>query len=189
NLTDPFAFMDNMATSMARHGLTMQYCMGEPKHFLQSTMYNNATTARTSQDGFTIARWTEFLYSGRFASAVGLWPFTDVFRSGDTNNMILAVLSAGPVGVGDALGSLSRANLMKAARPDGVIVKPDVAAAPLDGVYIADAQGVDAPMTVASLTDYGALKGHFIFSYVRQTNNTITINPGDFGISGASYLY
>jgi hypothetical protein len=189
NLTDPFAFMDNMAASMARHGITVQYCMGEPKHFLQSTKYNNATTARTSEDGFTSGRWTEFVYSGRFASAVGLWPFTDVFQSGDTNNMILAVLSAGPVGVGDALGSLSRANLIKAARPDGVIVKPDVTAAPLDRVYIADAQGVDTPMTVASLTDYGALKAHFIFSYVRQTNNTITINPGDFGISGASYLY
>ena len=189
NLTDPYAFMDNMAASMARHGITMQYCMGEPKHFLQSTMYDNATTARTSQDGFTSDRWTEFLYSARFASAVGLWPFTDVFQSGDINNMILAVLSAGPVGVGDALGSLSRANLLKAARPDGVIVKPDVPATPLDGVYVADAQGVDAPMTAASLTDYGTLKAHFIFSYVRQTNNTITINPGDFGISGASYLY
>jgi len=189
NLTEPFAFMDNMAQAMARHGLTMQYCMGEPKHFLQSTNYDNATTARTSQDGFTSARWTEFLYSGRFASAVGLWPFTDVFQSGDTNNMILAVLSAGPVGVGDALGSLSRANLMKAARPDGVIVKPDVPATPLDSVYIADAQGVDVPMTAASLTDYGALRAHFIFSYVRQTNNTITITPGDFGISGVSYLY
>jgi hypothetical protein len=152
-------------------------------------MYDNATTARTSQDGFTGDRWTEFLYSARFASAVGLWPFTDVFQSGDINNMILAVLSAGPVGVGDALGSLSRANLLKAARPDGVIVKPDVPATPLDGVYVADAQGVDAPMTAASLTDYGTLKAHFIFSYVRQTNNTITINPGDFGISGTSYLY
>lgn len=189
NLTDPFAFMDNMASSMARHGITMQYCMGEPKHFLQSTKYDNATTARVSQDGFTSARWTEFLYSGRFASAVGLWPFSDVFYSSDTNNMILAVLSAGPVGVGDAVGSLSRTNLMQAARPDGVIVKPDVPATPLDSVYIADAQGVDAPMTAASLTDYGALKAHFIFSYVRQTNNAITITPANFGISGASYLY
>ena len=189
NLADPFAFMDNMAGAMARHGITMQYCMAEPKHFLQSTKYDNATTVRSSQDGFTSARWTEFLYSGRFASALGLWPFTDVFKSGDTNNMIMAVLSAGPAGVGDALGSLSRGNLMKAARPDGVIVKPDVPAAPLDRVYIADAQGVDTPMTVASLTDYGALKAHFVFSYVRQTNNAITISPADFGISGTSYLY
>jgi hypothetical protein len=189
NLTDPFSFMDNMAGAMARHGITLQYCMGEPKHFLQSTLYNNASTARTSQDGFSSARWTEFLYSGRFASAVGLWPFTDVFQSADTNNMIMAVLSAGPVGVGDALGSLSRANLLKAARPDGVIVKPDVPAAPLDGVYIADAQGTDVPMTTATLTDYGGLAAHFIFSYVRQTNNTVTINPSAFGISGASYLY
>jgi hypothetical protein len=189
NLSDPFSFMDNMAGAMARHGITLQYCMAEPKHFLQSTLYDNATTARTSQDGFTSARWTEFLYSGRFASAVGLWPFTDVFMSANTDNMIMAVLSAGPVGVGDALGSLSRANLLKAARPDGVIVKPDVPAAPLDSVYIADAQGMDVPMTTASLTDYGGVAAHFIFSYVRQTNTALTITPSAFGISGASYLY
>jgi hypothetical protein len=190
NLTDPFSFMDNMAGAMARHGITLQYCMGEPKHFLQSTLYDNATTARTSEDGFTSAHWTEFLYSGRFASAVGLWPFTDVFKSTETNNMIMAVLSAGPVGVGDALGSLSHANLMKAARPDGVIVKPDTPAAPLDSVYVADAQGTDAPMTTATLTDYGGgLVAHFIFSYVRQTNNNVTVTPSAFGISGASYIY
>jgi hypothetical protein len=189
NLTDPFSFMDNMAGAMARHGITLQYCMGEPKHFLQSTLYDNATTARTSEDGFTSARWTEFLYSGRFASAVGLWPFTDVFQSTNTNNMIMAVLSAGPVGVGDELGSVSRANLLKAARPDGVIVKPDVPAAPLDSVYIADAQGADVPMTTASFTDYGGIAAHFIFSYVRQANNTATIAPSAFGIYGASYVY
>lgn len=189
NLTDPFAFMDEMAAAMSRHGLNMQYCMAEPKHFLQSTLYNNATTIRSSQDGFSSARWTEFLYSGRFASAIGIWPFTDVFQSTDRNNMILAVLSGGPVGVGDAIGSLSRANLLKAARADGVIVKPDTFAAPLDSVYIADAQSVDVPMVVSATTDYGGLAAHFIFAYPRQTNNSIVLNPSDFGITGDSYLY
>jgi hypothetical protein len=190
NLTDPYAFLGNMAASMAARGITMQYCMATPAHFLQSTRYSNATTVRASGDGFSPSNWNSFLYSSRFASSIGLWPFTDVFMSSQTNNLIAAALSAGPIGVGDPVGSLSRDNLLKAVRSDGVIVKPDVSATPLDSVFINDALGIDVPMVASTYSDFGnGLRANYIFAFTRAANNTITIDPAVYGISGAAWLY
>src|SRR5581483_8196192 len=120
NLTAPGEFLDNMAEAMARQGLTIQYCMPGPRHILQSVQYPDVTTIRTSLDRFNPDRWTNFLYAGRLATAVGAWPFTDVFRSGETNNLLLATLSAGPLAIGDKLGEVDAENLHKAGRRDGV---------------------------------------------------------------------
>lgn len=190
NLTDPDAFLGHMAAAMAKRGITVQYCMANPSHFMQSTNYNNVTTVRSSQDRFRREIWTDFFYSSRFASALGLWPFTDVFMSTETNNLIAATLSAGPVGVGDPMGQLSKTNLLKAVRADGVIVKPDVPATPLDSVIQLDAQGVDTPMVVSTYSDFGqGLRTHYIFAYARGANRMVTIDPASFGITGAAYLY
>ncbi len=190
NLTDPYAFLGNMAASMASRGIDIQYCMADPKHFMQSTVYSNVTSIRASQDRFESDRWTPFFYSSRFASALGLWPFADTFMSSETSNMIASVLSAGPVGVGDSLGSLSKKNLSRAARPDGVLVKPDVSATPVDSIFIADATGVDVPMVASAWTDYGAgLRANYIFAYPRAANTQLTIDPTTYGIAGASVLY
>ena len=129
NLTDPDAYLDNMARSMGAENIAVQYCTGSTRHFLQSAKYNNLTTIRASEDRFDRSRWTHFLYASRLASAVGIWPFTDVLMSTETPNLLLATLSAGPVGVGDPVGAMNTANLLRTVRPDGVIVKPDV---PLD---------------------------------------------------------
>ena len=190
NLTDPNAFLGNMAASMAKRGIDIQYCMATPKHFLQSTNYSNVTSIRTSQDRFGSDKWTPFFYSSRFASSIGVWPFSDVFMSTETNNMIAALLSGGPLGVGDAIGSLSKNNVLKAVRPDGVIVKPDVAATPLDSVILSDAQGIDVPMLAAASTNFGGgMRANYIFAYTRAANNTVVIDPSAFGITGASLLY
>jgi hypothetical protein len=190
NLTDPDAFLGNMAASMAKRGITIQYCMATPTHFLQSTNYSNVTTIRTSQDRFRREVWSDFFYSSRFASSIGLWPFTDVFMSTETSNLILATLSAGPVGVGDAMGDLSKANLLKSVRSDGVIVKPDVPATPEDSVYQSDALGLDAPMVASAYTDFGGgLRTYYIFAFIRGVNRTVTIAPAAYGITGSAYLY
>ncbi len=190
NLTDPYAFLGNMAVSMGRRGINIQYCMAEPKHFLQSSNYSNVTTIRASQDRFNASRWTPFFYSSRFASAIGIWPIADVFMSNETGNMIASLISAGPVGVGDPIGNLSRANLAKAARADGTLVKPDVSATPADSVFVNDALGIDVPMVASSWTDFGnGVRANYIFAYARGTNTTLVIDPAIYGISGASYLY
>ncbi len=189
NLTDPYAFLGNMAASMANHGINLQYCMADGMHFLQGSTYSNLTTVRASQDGFNSTRWRDFAYASQLAAAIGAWPFSDVFPSSDRDSLLLATLSAGPVGIGDQLGAMSKANLLQAVRTDGVIVKPDVPAMPADSVYVSDAQSVDVPMVVWTYSNFGALQADYLFAFVRGTNTEFTIRPSSYGIAGAAYLY
>jgi hypothetical protein len=167
NLTDRSAFLDDMAAAASANGLDMQYCMPYPRDFLQTTLYDNLTNMRTSNDRFESSKWDAFLYASRFASALGVWPWSDVFMSTERSNLVLSTLSAGPVGVGDPLGKESATNLKQVARPDGVIVKPDAPAVPTDQTYIAEADGTDPPMVAATYSDHGALRDAYVFAYAR----------------------
>src|ERR1700733_13388926 len=111
NLTDPQSFLGNMSEAMLSKGITIQYCMPLPSHYMASTQYSNVHTIRTSLDRFDREKWDSFLYDSRLATAVGLWPWTDVFFSNELPNLILSTLSAGPVGVGDALGETDDRNM------------------------------------------------------------------------------
>jgi hypothetical protein len=189
NLTDGNAFLDNMASAMAAQNLTMQYCMPTARHVLQSAKYPNLTTIRGAQDRFEPTKWTAFLYASRLIGAVGAWPFTDVFMSTETSNLLLATLSAGPVGVGDQIGTMSTANLLRAVRADGIIVKPDFPITPLDANYIANAQSLDRPMIAATSTSFGDWTGHYVFAYPQGSNNQVSFTPANLGITGDSYVY
>jgi hypothetical protein len=189
DLASPVAFMDNMAKSCRDRTITIQYCMPLPRHYLQSSKYNNVTTIRTSRDRFLREKWDEFLYGSRLAGALGLWPWTDVFMSSETDNLLLAVLSAGPVGVGDRIGSLDKANLMRAVRGDGIIVKPDAPIMPLDQSFLRDAGGLSEPMVAATYSDIGGFKAFYVFAYTRGNSNTVEFTPASLGMSGMVYLY
>src|SRR5262249_46847248 len=93
DLLDPATFLDDMAQAAAREGLTLQYCMPEARHYLQASKYSNVTTIRTSPDRFSRQWWDRFLYGSRLASALGVWPWSDVFMSSELDNLLLATLS------------------------------------------------------------------------------------------------
>jgi hypothetical protein len=189
NLEDGNAFLDNMAAAMAQQQITMQYCMPTPRHVLQSAKYPNLTTIRASQDRFVPARWTAFLYASRLIGAMGAWPFSDVFNSTETSNLLLATLSAGPVGVGDRIGTMNTANLLRAVRSDGAIVKPDTPIVPLDGSYIANAQSLGRPMIAATSTRFESWTAHYVFAYPQGSNTQASFTPASLGITGDSYVY
>jgi hypothetical protein len=186
NLTDQDAFLDTMASAMEQKGLSIQYCMGLPRHYLQSSKYNSVMTTRASEDHFVTARWQPFLYTSRLASAVGEWPWTDVFMSTEEDNLILATLSAGMVGVGDAMGSASATNIFKSVRPDGVIVKPDAPIVPLDQTFVNDAQGASAPKVAATYTDFGGVRASYVFSF---GSGTTSFTGASLGYSGNVLIY
>ena len=188
-LNDGETFLNSMAAGMAKQGLTLQYCMPGPRHMLQSVTYGNLKTMRTSLDRFDGNRWTSFLYASRLASAVGAWPFADAFRSAEFDNLLLATLSAGPVGVSDRLGSVNAPNLLLSVRPDGRIVKPDVPIVPLDQTYLNDAGGRQAPMMAATYTDFGAWKAFYVFGYTREANLPATFAPTELGIGVPVFVY
>jgi hypothetical protein len=189
NLNDPDAFLGGMASAMAQQGLDIQYCMPTARHFLQSTRYPNVTNMRVSDDRFNQSRWTSFLYASKLASSVGVWPFSDVFMSSETQNLLLATLSAGPLGVGDRIGKLASANLLRSVRPDGVIVKPDAPIVPTDASFQNSAQSADAPMIASTYSDFGNSKTWYVFAYPQGQNQQASFQPSDFGASGPVYLY
>ncbi|MDE3066057.1 MAG: hypothetical protein KGJ60_00755 [Verrucomicrobiota bacterium] len=184
-------FLDDMARACRERSLTMQYCMPYPCHFLQGSRYENLTTIRVSDDRFQPAHWNNFLYTSRLAAALGIWPWVDVFMSGETNNLLLATLSAGPVGIGDAIGRENKANLLKAVRADGVIVKPDAPIVPLDRSYLADARGIQSPLIAGTFTDHDGLKTGYVFAFNRSRTDDeeMRFAPADLGLSGPVYVY
>ena len=189
NLDDQNAFVDNMARMSDTFGLSMQYCMATPRHFLQSTKYGNLTTIRVSEDVFTRDKWDQFFYSSRLASALGVYPFTDVFGSNEKISTLIATLSAGIVGVGDRLGEVNAENLLYAVRPDGIIVKPDVPAVPTDESILNDAHNAGEPLVSYTYTDHGPMRALYVFAHPRTDDRTFTFTPEKLGLSGNVYVY
>jgi hypothetical protein len=189
NIEDQNAFMDNMGRMSEMFGLSMQYCMATPRHFLQSTKYDNLTTVRVSEDVFNRDKWDQFFYSSRLASALGVYPFTDVFGSDEKISTLIATLSAGIVGVGDRLGQVNAQNLLYAVRPDGIIVKPDVPAVPTDECILNDARATGEPLVTSAYTDHGPMRALYVFAYPRTEDRTATFTPAKLGLGGPVYLY
>lgn len=184
-------FLDGMATACKRHDLTMQYCMPLPCYLLQGSRYDNLTTIRTSDDRFKRARWHDFLFTSRFASALGIWPWSDVYMSKETYNLLLSDLSAGMVGFGDAMGTENRDNLLHAVREDGVIVKPDAALVPTDSAYLAEVHNNHAPLVASTFTDHAGLRTGYVFAFAdpKSSDKSIHFSPAEIGLAGPTYVY
>ncbi len=189
NLHDPATFMDEMAQALNQEKLTVQYCMPLPRHYLQSTRYENVTTIRTSHDRFRRHKWDWFLYGSRLAGSLGVSPWTDVFMSDELDNLLLSTLSTGPVGVGDPLGSVNRENLLRAVRADGVIVKPDRPLVPTDQAFMEDAQSLKRPMLAAAYTDFGTFKAFYVLAYKRGYRKTAAFAPASLGLETPAYVF
>jgi len=192
------AFMDNMAKACKDNNITMQYCMAMPRHFLQGAKYSNLTTIRTCWDRFSWNRWSVFLYATRLASAVGIWPWADVCRSTEKNNLLMYSLSAGAVGFSDAIGNENKNNIMHCVRNDGVIIKPDQPVTPIDATYISDAQGMGKPVICTTFTNHQNGKTFYLFAYSRNIgaqffpeSDTIKFHfsPKQVGAAGDYYIY
>ncbi len=190
NLTDPPAFLNDMSAAATASGLNLQYCMPYPRHYLQGAQYNNLVTMRVCGDRFSSNAWDDFLYDSRFVSALGAWPWSDVFMSGEERNLVLSTLSGGVVGTGDALGAVNPINLSKAARPDSVLVKPDAALLPIDRAYVCDVQGRNLPLICSTYTDHNGFRSYYVYTYARNASipgNSFT--PAELGMSANACVY
>jgi hypothetical protein len=149
------------------------------------------TTIRTSGDRFNSNKWNDFLYTSRLAASMGIWPWADVYMSTETDNVLLSTLSAGPVGIGDAIGAENKDNLLRSVRNDGVIVKPDAPIVPLDRSYIADAEKKAAPLTAATFTDHDGIRTEYVFTFNRtkMPGGEVHFSPAELGLSGLDYIY
>lgn len=184
-------FLDNMARACKEKGITLQYCMPYACHFMQGCRYDNLTTIRACTDRFSPKRWNDFLYVSRLAAALGMWPWSDVYPSTEVENVLLSTLSAGPVGIGDAIRAETMTNLARAIRADGVIVKPDVPIVPLDQCYIADARQELAPLVSSTCTRHGDTRTEYVFAFNRRKApaSEVRFTLAELGMTGPAYLY
>ena len=178
-------YLDNMARACEENGLTMQYCMGTPRVYMQSSKYSNLTTLRVSHDRFYPSDWAQFFYCSRFVRSLGAWPWVDVFRSTETDHMLLCILSAGMAGMADSIGGHDLDNVLAISRHDGVLVKPDVPIVPSDSSYIRRAKG-DASITGFTYSDFDAHRVVYVFDWLTGDTGFI---PAEFGLSGDVYIY
>jgi hypothetical protein len=191
DLSAPQAFMGNMAAAAAQNDMTLQYCMPLPRHVLQTVEYGNVTSMRVSDDRFDRNRWDSFLYTSRLASALGVWPWADVFMSTERNNLLLAALSGGVVGIGDPLGAENADNLRRVMRADAVLVKPDAALVPTDESVLREAsQGARSPMVAWTYSDHDGLRSAYVFAYSRGDGpQAASFAPSTLGVHRAAYVY
>ncbi|HUT52951.1 MAG TPA: hypothetical protein VM658_06140 [bacterium] len=148
------SWYDAMAQAAAARGLTMQLCMASPELFMQQLKHNNASHARVSHDykgGLAKSFfWVPFHEASLFAWSVGLWPFKDNFQTtvgqratymiipeaSPFEEALIASLSGGPVGPSDRIGYSDRELIMRTCRDDGVLLKPDRPATPIDIMFL-----------------------------------------------------
>jgi hypothetical protein len=219
DLSAPQQFMGNMASEAALNGMTLQYCMPLPRHVLQTVEYGNVTSMRVSDDRFDRNRWDTFLYTSRLASSLGVWPWADVFMSTERDNLLLAALSGGVVGIGDPLGAENADNLRHVVRADAVLVKPDAPLVPTDeSVVLEAAQGTRSPMVAWTYSDHAAnttspapsapgagtaarrgqsddmqsstSRTAYVFAYSRGNGPQVaSFDPASLGVGGEAYVY
>jgi len=106
-------------------------------------------------------------------------------------DVLLATLTAGPIGSGDALGSTVGSNLSRSLRSDGVIVKPDVPIAPTDSTFVDFSANAAAPVVAFTYTDHAALRTAYVLAYgrVQGVQNAISFSPQSLGVTTPSYVY
>jgi hypothetical protein len=188
NLADPEAFLGNMAKAFADRAMRIQYCMAFPGDLLQSTLYPNVTTCRVSGDRFERSKWAAFLHGCLFARAVGLRPWSDVFRSGEPENLLLALLSSGVVGIGDTIGEENPGMCRLAARADAVLVKSDRPIVPTDETLLREAKGEVGPLVASTTSDFGPWKAVYVFA-TGGAREEAAFTPRELGISGPAFVF
>ncbi len=136
-------WMQQLDDAAAGQGLTLQLCMPGAAHLLDSVDRKSVTTTRTSTDyRLDVSKesyWPQFHTVNMVASALGLLPFKDNFQSSEKHGeaeALISALSAGMVGIGDGLGQVKRDIVMRTCREDGLLLKPDRPATPLDAMFL-----------------------------------------------------
>ncbi len=168
-------------------GLTVQLTMPGPPHLLDRVRRPEVTSMRTSIDYAPgIAKqafWPQFHVVNLVARAVGMLPFKDNFHSSETYGeaeALISILSAGMVGPGDQIGKMDRERLLRTCRSDGVLLKPDRPAAPIDAMFLPHRR----PFTVATHSDHGTRRWWYVAAF-HVARDVIPIADNIFAV--ASY--
>ncbi len=201
-LNNAESWFDAMVRAADERGLHVQLCMASPEFFLQQVKHPNVTEVRASGDYIAgvpkTYYWPKFHKTSMFAHAAGLWPFKDNFQSSSGQRTIrnekwpyeealISLLSAGPVGPGDKIGAADVELLMKTCRQDGVLLKPDRPATPIDLMFLDSKK----PWIVTTESDHEAGRTVYLAAFnlwpARMKDPSIALS--DLGIEDERIIY
>ncbi|MDQ1436056.1 MAG: hypothetical protein QOF59_2872 [Actinomycetota bacterium] len=167
------AWQEGMDAALGARNLTAQWCMASPADFAQVSRLRHVTSIRTSGDhGYLVGPevlWAWFLHNNVMARALGLWPYKDVFRASpesETHDVeaLLAVMSAGPVGIGDRIGVADVDLVRRTCRADGLLVRPDVPIAATDRAAIDAPVWTGAPLVASTHSQHSAGRWGYVLA-------------------------
>lgn len=178
-----------MSDAAKRHNLTVQYCMPYPREYIVSTKHHAVTTIRVSDDyqpnnaNWRIARQSLLAYS------VGLLPFKDTFLSGDTKeagaanpgpeltpelHTLVSALSGAMVGPGDGPGMANRTRLLRTCMEDGLLLKADRPAVPVDVAWTSRDPGGELSWSFSALP--GGRAQRYVLAAALRHNYNLTLS-------------
>ncbi len=170
-------WLGQMTGAARDRGLTMQFCMAPPGFFLQNVKLGPiATHTRCSGDYVAGAPktyyWPKFFKTSMLAWAVGFYPFKDCFMTMPgqrtlrsekcgVQETLISNLSAGPVGPGDKIGFADKELLMRTCRTDGLLLKPDKPAMPIDEMFL----DTKKPFIVTTSSEHSGKRWHYVAGF------------------------
>jgi len=164
-------FTHGMAVALQRHKIAVLYSMQTSRFLMAAGELPDVIAMRGGRDRFQRKRWRNFIYSSMFIHAIGAWPWSDVFMSRDRGDLLLSLLSGGPVGIGDCLDTIDARDIHWAIRRDGRLVKPAVPLMPTDQTIRNDALGLKTPLV--ALTHTGRrIRSTLVFVYRRRGDDS-----------------
>lgn len=180
-------WLRNMGRAAGAHGLTVQYCMPLPADVLETVEIPAVTQVRVSGDYHPGNGQWRIGTTSLLAWALGLAPFKDTFwttaqepgspygdKAREPNpelETLVSALSAGPIGPGDGIGLTNTALLMKVCRQDGLLLKPDKPATPLDRWFLDGQPGSEVWETGATI---GNKRWHYVLGIGLKTAYSVT---------------
>ena len=171
------SWLESMGRAAKDNGVTIQYCMPLPADILETSELPAVTQTRVSGDYHPGNGQWRIGATSLLAWSLGLAPFKDTFwttseepgshygvKTREPNpelETLVCALSGGPVGPGDAIGTTDVPLLMKTCRSDGLLLKPDKPATPIDRWFLAD--GPQGEVWDAETT-FGYSQWHYVLA-------------------------
>ena len=193
-------WLKNMAEAANKRDITIQYCMTFPSFYLQAAEFPNVTQARCADD--YNCRKAKRIYIPHFTQtsmlcwACGVWPWKDNFYSQPNSlesptehyselELLNSVLSGGPVGPGDPVGSQNTHLLLQACREDGVLIKPDRPAFPIEHMFLPH----NLPYIYSTYSEIDSLRYTYLMQVVIWSDKILTygVTPEQLGLTEQFY--
>ncbi|KAI0227999.1 hypothetical protein LSAT2_021487 [Lamellibrachia satsuma] len=204
-------WLQQMGEAASRYGIQLQYCMALPRHLLASLEVPAVSQVRVRVSGdymFTHQQY-HIGHTSLFAHALGLAPFKDNFwttgvQPGNPGNKtelnpflqaVVALLSMGPVGVGDRIGLSNVTLIQRLITADGRLLKPSKPATPIDKQILQETFGGSVGpvgQVWTTYSDIGSWRYGIIFSLELQRGYHIHPDEAGFGhqfVASVVYSY